>query len=199
MKKTIFISLFLLYFSSSAGAQYYTEHERGSWYIGFGIGSGYGWFQFPGESVSFNEMFKGLSTTTLTLNFKVGGTVSPYLLVGFDITSIRRQGTGEGIDAAVQINNYDAMVTYFPMKEGFFIRGGAGFAAAIQEVSVNGTSQIATASGMNILLGTGYAFWLLKSFNLTLNADYSLQSYSKKSGNPDSSQFINFYLGFDWY
>lgn len=52
---------------------------------------------------------------------------------------------------------------------------------------------------MNIILGTGYAFWLLKSFNLTLNFDYSAQFYAKREENPDGSQFINIYLGFDWY
>lgn len=64
-------------------------------------------------------MFEGLSTTTITFNFKVGGTVSPYLLVGFDGSAI--------------------------------------------------------------------------------NFDYSAQFYSRKEGNPDGSQFINIYLGFDWY
>lgn len=146
MKRIIFIFSFFLILTSSVKAQYYTEHQRRSWYIGFGIGSGYGWFNFDGNSVSFNEMFEGLTTTTVTINFKVGGTVSPYLLVGFDGSAIRRAGTAEGIEAAVQINNYDAMVTYFPFKEGFFIRGGGGFAAAVQEISGYGT---ATAGGMN--------------------------------------------------
>ncbi len=84
------ILLFLAFFASSLSAQYYTEHQRRSWYIGFGIGSGYGWFDFPGESISFNEMFKGFEIVTLTMNFKVGGTVSPYMLVGFDWTAIRK-------------------------------------------------------------------------------------------------------------
>lgn len=195
MKKIILTLSVIVCFASSVSAQYYTEHQRRSWYIGFGIGSGYGWFDFPGESISFNEMFEGFNTATLTMNFKVGGTVSPYMLVGFDWTAIRRAGSAEGISAAVQINNYDAVFTYFPFKEGFFLRGGLGFAGAIQDISGYG---IATAYGFDILLGTGYAFWLGRSFNLTLNADYSMQFYGG-GDEPDGSKFINIYLGFDWY
>lgn len=199
MKKKFFILLSFVFFASAVSAQYYSEHQRRSWYIGFGIGSGTGWFNFPGESVSFNEMFEGFDTVTLTMNFKVGGTVLPYLLVGFDWTAIRRAGSAEGISVAAQINNYNAVVTYFPFKEGFFVRGGGGFAGAIQDVSVSGVSGSATVGGVDILVGTGYAFWLGKSFNLTLNFDFSNQFYSGKKGDPDGSGFVNFYLGFDWY
>jgi len=191
-------NLFLLslLLSTMTWAQWGQEHERRSWYIGFGFGSGTGSFVFDGDTVTLNEMFEGLTYTTVTINFKVGGTVSPYLLVGFDVSAIRRQGSGEGITAAVQINNYDAMVTYFPLKEGFFIRGGGGFSSAIKEISGYGTAGV---GGVNVLIGTGYAFWLLKSFNLVLNLDYSTQFYGGKEGDPDRSQFLNFYLGFDWY
>ncbi len=55
-----------------------------------------------------------------------------------------------------------------------------------------------STGGFGILGGIGYAFWLGKSFNLTLNIDHSRQFYSGGS-DPDNSQFTIFYLGFDWY
>jgi hypothetical protein len=91
------------------------------------------------------------------------------------------------------------MVTFFPNGEGFFIRGGVGLAAFVTQLSGPGVSENETVSGFGIVFGGGHAFWLLKSFNLTLNADYSLQSYGKSDNGPDSSSFLNIYLGFDWY
>jgi hypothetical protein len=38
------------------------------------------------------------------------------------------------------------------------------------------------------------------SFNLTVNADYSLQSYGRNTaGEPESSRFWALWVGFDWY
>jgi hypothetical protein len=55
------------------------------------------------------------------------------------------------------------------------------------------------ANGFGVLGGFGYAFWLGKSFNLTLNLDQSFQWYSNDPGEPDKSQFTALYVGFDWY
>jgi hypothetical protein len=48
-----------------------------------------------------------------------------------------------------------------------------------------------TANGFGLLGGLGYAFWLGKSFNLTLNIDHSRQFYSIGSDH-DNSQFTIF-------
>jgi len=205
MKGKAFAALgIVLLLATVAEAQIGRQHQRRSWYIGFGLGSGEGWATSDGESKSFGEWFDlfDMEPTRVTLNFKVGATLTPNLLVGFDMTAIRAFASetvmGETLDVAFQANNYDGMVTYFPSGEGFFIRGGLGLAAFVTQWSGPGISETDTVSGFGIVFGGGYAFWLLKSFNLTLNADYSLQSYGEGDG-PDSSSFLNIYLGFDWY
>lgn len=54
-----------------------------------------------------------------------------------------------------------------------------------------------------MLAGVGYACWLGQSFNLTVNLDFSAQSYRDGSDPygllPDSSRLWSLYLGFDWY
>lgn len=53
--------------------------------------------------------------------------------------------------------------------------------------------------GFGILGGVGYAFWLGKTFNLTLNIDHSRQYYNSDAFEPNRSQFTSAYVGFDWY
>jgi len=206
MKGKILAALgIVLLLATVAEAQMPREHQRGAWYIGFGLGSGEGWATDNGESKSFTEWFDtfNMNPTKITINFKVGATVTPNLLIGFDCSAIRAWASeeimGENFDVAFQANNYDGMVTFFPRGEGFFIRGGLGLAAFVTQISAPGNSETDTVSGFGIVFGGGYAFWLLKSFNLTLNLDYSIQSYEESDDGPDSSSFLNIYLGFDWY
>ncbi len=53
-------------------------------------------------------------------------------------------------------------------------------------------------NGYGALAGPGYAFWLGRRFNLTLNLDHSRQFYSEANA-PDTSRFTIVYLAFDWY
>jgi hypothetical protein len=48
--------------------------------------------------------------------------------------------------------------------------------------------------------GGGYAYWLRKAFNLSLDLDYAGQGYSSgKVGAPSSSASWALWPGFDWY
>ena len=88
------------------------------------------------------------------------------------------------------------MLTHFPKEEVFFIRGG-GLSNIGYTIKGSGNDIKCTETGYGILGGVGYAFWIGKSFNLTLNLDYSRQFYSGDIA--DSSNFTIAYLGFDWY
>lgn len=176
-------------------------HERDSWYIGFGIGGGIdARFKLNGKDLTFDDWLSGAGTKNplISLNFKTGKTLSPKTLLGFDGTLISQTGKFGGSDARIQINNYFLMLTHFPWAEGFFVRGGGGLSNIQQEIKgTNSTS--AQANGYGVLGGIGYAFWLGKTFNLTLNMDHSRQYYAGGSNKPDNSQFTSAYVGFDWY
>lgn len=176
------------------------NHQRDTWYIGFGIGGGYGKYEIYGKEITFDDWLEGLyKDPKVSLDFKVGTTLSPKTLLGFDITALGQTGSLLGVDAHIQINNYFLMLTHFPMEEGFFIRAGAGLSNIVYKIEGLGLSAEQIVNGYGILGGVGYALWLGESFNLTLNVDHSRQFYSGGSQDPDNSQFTIMYLGFDWY
>lgn len=178
---------------------------RDAWYIGFGVGSGAGGLTIDGQSRSFKDFLSPLDTWHGMLQFEVGATVRQDLLLGFDLRVMRAQGSGSvlgrDLDESVTVGDYLAMVTWFPMERGLFLRGGAGLASISADSRVNGGSTFTTETvrGVAALAGIGYAFWLGQHFNLTLNADLSGQLYSHDAGQPSSSRFFDVYLGFGWY
>jgi hypothetical protein len=178
--------------------------RRSPWYIGFGLGTGNGSLTDTLGDNTFEEWNSYVQTvsvtpTNVTLNFKVGATVSPNLLVGFDITAIRSSAYDQGWTTAVQVTNYDGVVTWFPQGEGLFVRGGAGLSAVSFSLDTPTGSASDGYSGFNVLAGAGYALWIGQAFNLTFNIDYSLQSYGSGTAEYDGSRFWNLWLGFDWY
>jgi hypothetical protein len=179
------------------------EQQRDSWYIGFGLGGGMGSLERADVRLSFKEYLYDLDPTTVSLNLKVGATISPTLLLGFDISAVRSQVSESGATAAAQISNYDVVATYFPMQKGFFVRGGAGLTRFSYEEEAGGFSYSNDTSGFNVLGGVGYAFWLGRQFNLTLNADFSMASFGEQTEPdfvlPESTRYASFWIGFDWY
>jgi hypothetical protein len=176
------------------------EQQRDTWYIGFGLGSGTGSATYAGERLSFRETHGDAGgPTNGTFNFKVGATLTPNLLLGADITAIGSVLDEGGYETTLAISNVDAVVTWFPTGRGLFVRGGVGLSSYSFDVEGGfdeGYSEDAT--GVNVLGGVGYAFWLGRAFNLTLNLDVSAQDYGDDDY-PESSRFANFYVGFDWY
>ena len=184
---------------ATASAQ--ESHQRDSWYIGFGLGGGLSasW-EATTDTVSFDDWLDGLEKDPkISLNFKVGGTISPETLLGFDVTAVGQGGTASGVDAHAQINNYFLMLTHFPNKEGLFIRLGGGYSVIVATIDTPFGDFDSRVKRVGALGGIGYALWLGKSFNLTLNLDHSQQWYSSSFGEPDTSQFTILYVGFDWY
>ena len=161
-----------------------------------------GGLSYAGQTLSFSRYLSTYQAATdpvsLALQFEVGATLRPDLLLGLDIRGLRTQST-DGVDAAVQATDYLAMLTWFPAREGFFLRGGAGLATLSLDVRDGGFRVDDTVGGIGLLAGLGYAFWLGERFNLTLNADVSAQLYRDSLDRPTSSRFFDLYLGFAWY
>ena len=167
---------------------------RAPWYIGFGVGNGLATYAENGVSRS-----NALDTVGFGfLNFKVGATLSQRLLLGYDMTALYLHPKAECYDTALVITNHNAMLTWFPWRDGIFLRGGGGLTLAIHRNQMPG-EKINLDIGGNVLAGAGYAFPLGTSTHLTVNADYSLQRYGGGEGKPTQSQFVALWLGLDWY
>jgi hypothetical protein len=175
--------------------------QRDSWYIGFGLGGGDGNIEDAAGTFSFEEFF-GKSPTTVSLNFKVGATLTPQLLLGLDISGVSSGASEGSATATLTIVNYDGVLTFFPMGEGLFVRGGLGLSRLSFEVTGTAFDGGVDYTGTNVTFGGGYAFWLGRTFNLTLNLDYSAQFWGDNDGGttgPKRSDFWALGLGFDWY
>ena len=175
--------------------------ERGSWYVVFGIAGGNGQVTDAAGTSSFGQLLGG---TPVALGFRLeaGATLTPTLLLGFDLAGVRAATNESYYQASVAIVNYDAMVTWFPAGRGFFVRGGGGVSSSSFSVSLASVSRSSDFLGLNLAAGLGYAFWLGDSFNLTVSLDGSGQWWGDHDGGttgPRSSSFGALGVGFDWY
>ncbi|HEX7489845.1 MAG TPA: hypothetical protein VF341_13115 [Anaeromyxobacteraceae bacterium] len=174
------------------------EHRRGGWYIGFGAGGGGGNVTVNGQNYGMGALV-GQSDGAFGMNLRVGGTITPELLLGFDGGFLSTATSG----AMVQLNRYDVGVMYFPWQRGFYLRGAVGLAALTIDATGGGgiLTGKGTTRGLDALAGVGYAFWVGRSFNLTVNADLDLQTYGNQSSGADvtSARGGSLWLGFDWY
>jgi hypothetical protein len=171
--------------------------ERDSWYIGLGLGTGAGRLRIGNASYALDDLI-GRSGTSTSINFRVGATVTPRLLVGLDAGALAARASNP--TEAFQLDYYDAGAMFFPFQRGLFVRAAVGRSALSVESDGPVVAGKATYAGWNALAGAGYAFWLGKAFNLTLNLDYQVHTFNGsgivevKRGEGWSA-----WVGFDWY
>jgi hypothetical protein len=183
--------------SSTAAAEGDQSESRWShWYIGTGIGPGLSArYKLNGQSISFDDRLQGATDKSPLIALNVvnaGIALSPNWLFGFSGSLVAKTGKIAGNDAHLQINNYLAAFTWFPVEKGFFLRGGAGLANILVDTGANSD----VARGFGILVGAGFAVPVARNHNITFTVDVSRQSYSGSSTKPDSSQFGAVYLGY---
>jgi len=200
--KRLFVILFACAFVFAFVSLSNAQHQKTSWYIGFGIGSGSA--EYEGDSLEDNAEAWGIddadATTTITLNFGVGAILNPRLHFGFDISALRESVESDFYDAelSTQINNYLLAATFFPAGEGLSLKGGVGLCALVYQVDAPGYDEDDTYGGWAYLIGAGYQFWLGEHFNLGIHLEYSHQSYNDDDA-PDDTDFINVYVSFYWF
>jgi hypothetical protein len=171
--------------------------RRGAWYIGFGLGGGGGSATVGGRSHGFSNLL-GRGATSSAFNIRLGLTVTPRLLAGFDGGALG--ATVSGPTENVQLNVYDLGVMYFPWQEGFYLRGAAGPSNIMVRSDGPVLYGTGTLWGSNVLAGVGYAWWLGRSFNLTFNLDYRRLWHARRG--PEGVTTAggwSAWLGFDWY
>jgi hypothetical protein len=181
--------------ASTAAEADRTDSVWSHWYVGTGIGPGFGAkYKFQGQSISFDDRLQGATDKTSPIGINIvnaGIALSPSLLVGFSGSAVGQMGKFAGNTTHLQINNYLAAVTWFPAEKGFFVRGGAG----LSNILIDTGTASDRANGYGILVGAGYAL-PIGHHNITFTVDYSRQSYSGSTTKPDSSEFGAVYLGY---
>jgi len=182
-------------FASAAEADR-SENPWSHWYVGGGIGPGFGAkYKLNGQSITFSDRLQGATDKSSLLGLNIvnaGVALSPNLLFGFSGSAVAQFGTIAGNDAHLQINNYLAALTWFPAEKGFFLRGGAG----LSNILINTGVSSDRAYGLGVLVGAGFAIPVARRHNITFTVDYSRQSYNGSSTRPDNSQFGAAYLGY---
>ena len=173
-----------------------SENPWSHWYIGGGIGPGFGAkYKLNGQTITFDDRLQTATdrTSLVALNIvNAGIALSPNLLVGLSVSAVGQGGTLAGKDAHLQITNFLAAITWFPAEKGFFLRGGAG----LSNILIDTGASSDRSNGFGILVGAGFAIPVARRHNITFTVDYSRQSYGGSSTRPDSSQFGAAYLGY---
>lgn len=141
--------------SSSLWAQQQQTRE-GVW---VGVGFGYGSLDAACDECGDFSHEEGV-----TAHFRIGGTLSPKVLLGFEsdgwVTVARRREFG----TVMLANNMSATVYYYPSTTGnFFVKGGVGSSFYHDEFFGVGTS----VTGFGMVLGLGYDFRVARNISIT--------------------------------
>jgi hypothetical protein len=128
---------------------------RDGFWIGFGFGYGSASLSC-GSGCSFSDRAKGGGATGF---LKLGGTLSPKVLLGGDVTVWVKDVSGTTEEAG----NVSFAVYYYPAPaSGFFLKGGAGFGSFMLH---DGGS--AEAGGPGLVAGLGYDIRVGRNISIT--------------------------------
>ena len=164
-------------------------------YLSAGLGSGEGAYFLRGTLRSFGGAVG--SALPFSIQIGAGALLSPKVRLGADVRFMRSQSTtrAEGL----QMTDYTAMLTWFPVETGFFIHGGVGLTTlGIVNLQYNRRLDETTV-GLAGVAGFGYAFALGDALRLTLSGDFSAAAIlSPAVDRPTSAGFFDVCLGLAW-
>lgn len=191
---------YIVIFSLFAGNVFAEDLILDDWYIGFGIGKQDSYFETDGNKITLDEWFSGADNQDDgSFNFQLGQRINPSFLLGGTIIHNGASGSIPGVSARLSETNLFLTGTYFPFKNGWHLRSGAGVSVARQEVLTNFSADIdGEWYGVGGLIGTGYYIRIGKSFGLSVNFDLIRSKYKDQTG-PDVSGSNMLYVAAMWY
>jgi hypothetical protein len=157
------VALAVLVVMGASEATARRSHDRGGFYIGFGLGVGAAGWDWAFESEDDPGEGSGV------LHFRIGGAIRDDLTLGFESSSWVKDwdlvalGLDLG-DAKANFNAATLAVTWFPGNVGFFMKGGVGIATARGEVEFLSIDE--TDKGVAVLGAAGYEWRLTDKFAL---------------------------------
>jgi hypothetical protein len=144
-------ALSLVTFAGSVQAQEGSKHERRGLWLGLGFGAG---------SLGCNEC-SGERESSYSGNFRVGGTLSQKLLIGFESNAWYKEESGVSLSMA----NASAVAIFYPSATGgFHLKGGVGLSRLGLDVDGLGSD---SETGAGAIVGLGYDWRMGKSFSLS--------------------------------
>ena len=201
--RTVCICLFVLILAPVADAE--GARRAGQWYFGFGLGSGEANLTIDGEEVDYDDFFtypdgRSVDSMRLSLFFDGGVQVAPKVLVGGHLAAIVQVGEANGVERSVGHSQLLATVTYFPTREGLFLRGGVGAASVkLQVRDLDGPTKItAEERGTGVMVGLGYALPMGPSMHFTISLDVHGATFDGRVGSPSEAAFGALQLGLAW-
>ena len=152
----------------SAGAAQNPQTREG-FFIGFGFGYGTLGCEGCGDRES-----------SVAGHLKLGGTVSPTLLVGAESSGWSKEIDGVRITHA----NLSAIIQFYPSAaSGFFLKGGLGFSTLEFSASSGGVSGSVSDEGLGLTAGLGYDIRLGTNFSLSPYLSFAWGDFEGGSAN----------------
>jgi hypothetical protein len=146
----------LLLVGASAASAQHPQARKGFW-IGFGLGYGSLGFSCQGCASDREGALSG--------HLKMGGTVSPKLLLGGELNGWTK---ADPSGTTTTIGNASLAAYFYPAPAGgFFLRGGLGFSS----LAVEGFN---SETGLGFILGGGYDIRVGTNMSVTpyMNLNY---------------------------
>ncbi|HEU5260268.1 MAG TPA: outer membrane beta-barrel protein [Gemmatimonadales bacterium] len=162
--------------ASTASAQ--RPQTREGFWIGFGFGGGSAGLSC---NTSFDPDCANLTRETgFTGHLKMGGTLSPKVLIGGESTAWTKDEQG----LTSQLGNLAAAVYFYPAPAtGFFVKGGPSFS---YHRSDDGTTNL-TGTGFGFIIGAGYDVRVGRNISISPVANFYWGSVGELSSNGAST------------
>lgn len=174
----ILTALALATLAPAASAQGHPQTRQGFW-IGFGLGY---------ASLSYSCSGCSGSEGGLSGYLKMGGTVSPKLLIGGETNGWVKSQNGTTVTAG----NASAAAYFFPSpSSGLFLRGGIGVAT----LSASSGGSSASQSGFGVTFGLGYDVRVGTNMSITPVANYNWGNL----GSGVKQNIFQIALGLTWH
>lgn len=184
---TVWILLGVLALAAPAAIAGDDPHTRSGFFIGFNVGAGTADVTVPGVGDTDRE-WGGAA------DFRLGGAIGNNLLLGAESSGWAKDEDG----SSLSLGTLSFAVTYYPGDQGFFVKGGIGFASSSYEIDLaNGFQQSKTETGFGLQGGLGYEWRLTRKFAMGPQVEFV---YLNIGGDlVDTANFFDATLGFNWY
>ena len=128
------------------------QEREGGW---FGVGAGWG-----SADLTCDDCGSGGSRQNSGVFVVNGGyTVNPKVLVGAELNLWTKSYTDPELSGTVGVNFYNILgtATFYPARNGFFLKGGAGVAFFDMDLKASGFSAtVDMGKGLGLIVGGGF-------------------------------------------